>query len=48
MAGGIKEENLSLALRYIVDNFGKNTLLNAQKVESILSDLIPRETTEMN
>lgn len=48
MAGGIKEENLSLALRYIVDNFGKNTLLNANKVESILSDLIPKEPTEKN
>lgn len=48
MASGIKEENLSLALRYIVDNFGKNTLLNAKKVESILSDLIPKSEAEIN
>ena len=48
MASGIKEENLSLALRYIVDNFGKNTLLNAKKVESILSDLLPKSETDIN
>ena len=34
MAKTIKARNLSLALRYIVDNFGKNTLLNPGKVES--------------
>ena len=48
MANEIREENLSLALRYIVDNFGKDTLLNANKVESILSDLIPRSSTDIN
>ena len=48
MAGTIKAKNLSLALRYIVDNFGKNTLLNPGKVEAILMDLIPESTMEIN
>lgn len=48
MAGTIKAKNLSLSLRYIVDNFGKNTLLNPGKVEAILMDLIPESTMEIN
>lgn len=48
MAETIKARNLSLALRYIVDNFGKNTLLNPGKVEAILTDLIPQSEIEIN
>ena len=48
MAETIKARNLSLALRYIVDNFGKNTLLNPGKVEAILADLIPQSEIEIN
>ena len=32
MAAEIKEENLSLALRFIVEKFGKDALLNQNKV----------------
>ena len=40
MAAEIKEENLSLALRFIVEKFGKETLLNQDKVKAILPDLL--------
>lgn len=43
----IKEENLSLALEFIVNSFGKEVLLNPNKVKSILSDLIPKLETEI-
>ena len=36
MAAEIKEENLSLALRFIVEKFGKDALLNQNKVKAIL------------
>ena len=40
MAAEIKEENLSLALRFIVEKFGKDALLNQDKVKAILPDLL--------
>lgn len=40
MAAEIKEENLSLALRFIVDRFGKEALLNQEQLNAILPDLL--------
>ena len=45
MAAEIKEENLSLALRFIVEKFGKDALLNQNKVKAILPDLLSNEFT---
>lgn len=45
MAAEIKEENLSLALRFIVEKFGKDALLNQNKVKAILPDLLSNKFT---
>lgn len=45
MAAEIKEENLSLALRFIVEKFGKDALLNQDKVKAILPDLLSNKFT---
>lgn len=45
MAAEIKEENLSLALRFIVEKFGKDALLNQNKVKAILQDLLSNKFT---
>lgn len=45
MAAEIKEENLSLALRFIVEKFGKDELLNQNKVKAILPDLLSNKFT---
>ena len=45
MAAEIKEENLSLALRFIVEKFGKDALLILNKVKAILPDLLSNKFT---
>ena len=42
MSNKISEENISVALRFIVDNFGKSTLQDANRVNAILNDLTPK------
>lgn len=44
----VSKNNLSEALRFIVEKFGKETLLDAHKVKRILNDVIPNSQTEIN
>ena len=46
MSKKISEENVSVALRFIVDNFGKNTLQDSNRVNAILNDLVPKLSKE--
>lgn len=48
MTQNLRDKNLSLALRFIVERFGQDVLLNPNRVRSILMDLIPKSTMEIN
>lgn len=46
MNNKIWEEDIGVALKFIVDNFGKNALLNSSEVNAMLHELVPKLSRE--
>ena len=46
MDNKIWEENIGIALKFIVDNFGKSSLLSSSDVNSMLNELVPKSSRE--